>query len=567
MSAHRLTRCSAGWAAIALLVLAPSPASAQDLGVDPGEVRPTLPAPQAPGETDLTLPPLEQGPVDRPGELAVPIERVVVTGSTVFSDAEIARALEPFVGRPMTSADLTAARDALTHLYVDHGYVTSGAVVPDQQITAGTLTLHVIEGAVSEIEIEGNDRIRDAYLAPRLRAATRAPVQLGRVRETLRRLQNNRYIERIDAHLEPGARRGESRLVVTVHEAAQWALALEVANDRSPTVGSTGIAGDGTIANVIGVNDVWRLRVQATRGVLDIDARFEVPITRFDTIFRFELRDTHIEVVEDPFDVLDIEAEGRRYGLSIFHPLLRRGDHSLWLQLTGEYEQQSSTVLGLPFCFELFLEDCDEPTIAALRGGLQYTWTTQRNVVSARALFSGGLPILGATTGVPKDRPDGQFFVWLGQTQWAHVLPDAALRSTLLLRGDLQLANDALLGLEKIAIGGRRTVRGHRENQLVRDNGAVLSGEVRVPVWRTSLDRPVLELVPFIDWGYAWNNGIDPPQNQLWSIGAGFRFMPWKGTLGEFYWGSHIDTKRDRKTDLQDYGISFRVRIDAPEVF
>ena len=43
--------------------------------------------------------------------------------------------------------------------------------------------------------------------------------------------------------------------------------------------------------------------------------------------------------------------------------------------------------------------------------------------------------------------------------------------------------------------------------------------------------------------------------------------MPIPGTLGEFYWGSHIDTRKPEQTDPQDYGIHFRVRVEAPDVF
>jgi hemolysin activation/secretion protein len=37
------------------------------------------------------------------------------------------------------------------------------------------------------------------------------------------------------------------------------------------------------------------------------------------------------------------------------------------------------------------------------------------------------------------------------------------------LRNDLQLAKDPLLPLEQFTVGGASTVRGYRENQLVKD--------------------------------------------------------------------------------------------------
>jgi hemolysin activation/secretion protein len=52
----------------------------------------------------------------------------------------------------------------------------------------------------------------------------------------------------------------------------------------------------------------------------------------------------------------------------------------------------------------------------------------------------------------------------------------------ILFRTDLQLANNPLLPLEQLAVGGRYTVRGYQENQLVRDNGVIAQLEARVPV-------------------------------------------------------------------------------------
>ena len=76
-----------------------------------------------------------------------------------------------------------------------------------------------------------------------------------------------------------------------------------------------------------------------------------------------------------------------------------------------------------------------------------------------------------------------------------------------------QISADPLLSIERFAIGGRDTVRGYRENQLVRDSGVVASAELRIPLWRDSLRRPLLELVPFMDYGTGWNDGPEPPDD------------------------------------------------------
>ena len=70
---------------------------------------------------------------------------------------------------------------------------------------------------------------------------------------------------------------------------------------------------------------------------------------------------------------------------------------------------------------------------------------------------------------------DGRFIAWLGQLQYVYRLPSSLLDSQVVGPLDGQLASDPLLSIEKFAIGGARTVRVYRENQLVRDNGVVAS--------------------------------------------------------------------------------------------
>ena len=98
----------------------------------------------------------------------------------------------------------------------------------------------------------------------------------------------------------------------------------------------------------------------------------------------------------------------------------------------------------------------------------------------------------------------------------------------ILFRTDLQVTGDALFPIEQIAVGGVETVRGYRENQLVRDSGVITSLEVRVPLFRNLIWRDTLSLAPFVDVGHVWNSDDRPgfataPTETLASVGAGLR--------------------------------------------
>src|SRR5262249_3378245 len=87
-----------------------------------------LPQPPRPG---TLLPPVAPAPKAEPiPGLRVFVREIRVSGSTVFSPEELAKVTGPYTNRELTSEDLEALRVALTLLYVNNGYVNSGAILP-----------------------------------------------------------------------------------------------------------------------------------------------------------------------------------------------------------------------------------------------------------------------------------------------------------------------------------------------------------------------------------------------------------------------------------------------------
>jgi hemolysin activation/secretion protein len=198
-----------------------------------------------------------------------------------------------------------------------------------------------------------------------------------------------------------------------------------------------------------------------------------------------------------------------------------------------------------------------------LRFYQQWTSRSRSDVFVARSTLSWGIDVLGATTHSDHDIPDGRFVAWLGQFQWAHILPDFLLRSLVLFRTDVQIANDPLLSLEQFAVGGMDTVRGYRENQLVRDNGVVSSLEVRIPILPDRLGPHAIEFVPFVDYGHSWNVDATPSPKNLASIGMGLRYAFKDWFRVEAYWGGRLTSAPKPGNDVQNDGfhISSTVRL------
>jgi hemolysin activation/secretion protein len=186
----------------------------------PGDERqrfPEIPLEHAP-TPGLTLPPLPPAPSDQrlSTQLRVLVKRIKLTGNTVFSDTELVPVVAPYEGRALTSDDLQSLRQALTRHYIDHGYINSGAVIPDQEVKDGVIEIQLVEGRLTDFKVSGNDWLRDSYIKKRVMLGSEDTLNLKVLQERLQLLQQDRLIDRINAELRSGLQPGESLLWVQV---------------------------------------------------------------------------------------------------------------------------------------------------------------------------------------------------------------------------------------------------------------------------------------------------------------------------------------------------------------
>src|SRR5262245_37797563 len=277
-----------------------------------------LPEPEPPLPSILPPAPVpeQRGPFPK---LTVLTKEIRVVGSTVFTTEELAQVTDPYLNQEITSEDIESLRVALTLLYVRHGYSTSGALVPDQAIVDGVLTIQIVEGKLSQINVDGNYWFRTIYFTSRLRLDAGPPVNVNALQQRLQRFQTDRRIERINAELKPGERRGESLLNVRVAERRPIKAWLEYNNFTSPGVGSNQVFGTVADENLLGFGDMLRVRYGQSFGT-DVNAHgsginpnlnvnYVIPITPYDTTFGFDYRKLDFSTIQSSFKQMDINGK------------------------------------------------------------------------------------------------------------------------------------------------------------------------------------------------------------------------------------------------------------------
>ena len=566
------------WAAVGLwLCCIAAPATAQHILPDqrPGDERQPLPpfeerpAPDAePILPPYPIPPPEEGGVEQLStRLGVEVRKIEIEGNSVIPSAVLQEIARPYEGRRLSFADLQGLRDRLTLAYVERGYATSGATLPDQKLGDGVLEVQIVEGKLGDIRVEVAGRFRPSYFRTRLAHSQRGVLNIRTLQEQLQVFQQDPRIEALQARLEPTSRRGISRLELVVKEAPFYSAGADFDNYRSPSIGSLGGTARAGLQNLIGVGDAVHARFTGSEGLRQVEARFEVPFTVWDTRFQARYQYSEGQVVDENFASLGIQSESQSVSFELRQPLYRSRQSQVAALVSADWRRAQSFLfhgaIGLPTLYD---ED-GKSQASVLRFGLDASYRTRTQSLAFRSLLSLGVGVLGATANAG-DVPDGRFVAWLGQLQWASRLPwwDAQL----LTRFETQLAADPLLPLEQFAVGGRYTVRGYRENTLVRDNGLAASIELRVPLYRRVDPGVLVELAPFADVGRSWNESRDLALGQaapqtIGSVGVGARVTLERWGFGELYWGHRLEALSQLgESDLQDDGIHFRLGLSWP---
>lgn len=493
------------------------------------------------------------------------LRAIHIIGNTVLRQQDLEEIARPYLGRDLGFADLQELRDALTLAYVDRGYATSGAVIPDQSLAAGVLEVWMVEPALSSIQVQTEGRLRPNYLRQRIALGVGTPLNVYKLEEALQILQRDKRIASLHATLEPSQEDAGAVLRVRVIEARAWEVRMLGNNFSAPSLGEQRGELHVVHRNVTGFGDTFRMTYRGSEGLHDISASYALPISSRDTTLELDMRRTWSEVVTEPFDSLDIKSETETYGITLRHPLYRSTRARFSAFLTGEYRRSKTWLLGRPFSFVFGpINGIGKETV--LRLGLDWSAGSRTQAVALRSMFSVGIDAFGATHH-KGDIPDGQFFTWLGQAEYSRLFP-ALANIQLITRANVQLADRPLLGLEQFAVGGHASVRGYTESQLVRDNGLIGSIELRLPVpmpsWRERSVR--FELAPFFDAGYSWNTDRSSRgPTTLLSVGLGGRLSFGDRMRFRAYWGHRLkNVLKPNDAFLQDDGVHVALEVKLP---
>lgn len=529
----------------------------------PTEQPEPIPLPKPDLETPLTVPlPTIPSTEDLPGiPRSIIVSKFEFEGNTAFSDENLAEVTAPFTDNPIVFSQLLEAEAAISNLYTSSGYINSGAVIAMGQVLnpeGAVVRINIIEGGVEEVNVNVEGRLNADYVKSRLLNATTKPLNQRNLLEALQLLQLNPLIETISANLSAGTSPQSSILTVKVKEADSFHVGLFTNNSRVPSVSSWERGLNLNQANLLGFGDALNIEYSNTTGSNAINTSYTIPFNPKDGTILLAGRWSDTEIVEEPFDAIEITGESLTLDLSLRQPIIQSPNQELALGMIASRQASQTNIFGEGFPLSPGANDDGETKIWTLGFFQEWTKRSPQDVLAFRSQFTVGLDIFDAT--INSEPPHGSFFYWQGQGQYVRSL---GIDTLLVLRSALQLSAEPLVPLEQFTLGGLHTIRGYRQDLFLRDNGLSASAELRIPVLRVNSVDGLLQISPFIDFGVAWNDLDNPTQvsssNTLVGAGMGLQWQMGDDFTARFDWGIPLIDVDMGDNTLQEQGIYFTV--------
>jgi hemolysin activation/secretion protein len=446
---------------------------------------------------------------------------VAIQGAQALPHDRIAAAYQPYLGKMVSQADLVAIADAISELYRAAGFHLSRAIIPPQDIQGGRIVIRVIEGAITDIALKGDDAERFGvrpYLNPVL---AERPSCLSTLERQLLLINGLPGVRITDSALEEiGDLSGHFRLVLTLKT---WHVYAWVGLDN---LGASGIGpwqGYATTAfnSAFLTGDTLAVNLSTTPN----DPR-ELGFGRLS------------------YDV-PVGTDGWRVGASALYSEVRPGDDRRLYNdntITEAFEVRTSITplqsqaSTLTFTAAVDVSNVSENTdfgqlyddhIRTLSLTTDYRLQDSLGGVNYFTLsYRQGLDIFGASHSDDLISHAGAVPDFSVFDAWFTRYQTLSAAWSLKLAAATQMANAPLFTSQQFYVGGAAFGRGYGAAELSGDNGLAGSVELRYDHRLNYKYWSGFQLYGFFDAGAVWNYGFTPADGlMLTSVGGGVRLF------------------------------------------
>lgn len=425
-------------------------------------------------------------------------------GLDLLQTPEFAQQMTRYLDRVLSIGDMRRLMQGIVDYYSDHDRPVVRVSLPEQEVANGVLQILVLEATVGEIKLEGNERFADRIFFGAFGTEPGQHIRKSAVDADIDWINRNPF-RTAAAVFSPGKGVGTTDITINVHEQPTMRPYVGYEDSGNELTGDHRLLAGFNWGNAFGLDHQFSYQFSVNPEDYDLfsahSATYVAPLPWRHILTVFG---SYSETGADLDDPLDLH--GKSWQTSLRYDIPLPTCHDLRHDVTFGFDFKRSNN-NLEFGgAEVFDRETDvNQWSVSYSASLPDKWG--ETGVGASVFFSPD----GMTSHADQEDYDGArdgadpTYVYgrfnLGRTTrlpWDF---------TWILRGDVQVSDDNLLGSEQFGVGGAHSVRGYEEREANGDGGWALTNELRAPAifpWSERRDRSI-QFLTFWDYGEVEN--------------------------------------------------------------
>lgn len=192
------------------------------------------------------------------------IERYIVEGASLLTQAEIDAAVAPYLGKDKDFSDIQRALEAIEDAYAKRGFTAVRVVLPEQELEKGTVRFRIVESKFGKVTVVDNRFVSEANVLNAIPSVRSGEVPRSKQVARELKLANENPARQMNVVLQAGEtdEMVDARVVVTDGKPVTWGVSAD--NSGTPETGNARVGVSYRHANVFDRDHVAGLQFQTS---------------------------------------------------------------------------------------------------------------------------------------------------------------------------------------------------------------------------------------------------------------------------------------------------------------
>ena len=199
-----------------------------------------------------------------PPKFILPI--IVFTGNRTFSSDKLHALVAHAEGTAVSLEELNQLVARVTQLYQDNGYSIARAMLPAQGLSAGQVTINVVEPVYGEVAFSNDSKVDSGLLKAMTKQLRAGDVIADDAMYNSLLLLSDVPGLVVNSSLSPGAKAGQSDLTVVIEDAKPYKASVSLDQHGDKYMGKERLTASVDINNLAGHGDVLSISAMTTSG-------------------------------------------------------------------------------------------------------------------------------------------------------------------------------------------------------------------------------------------------------------------------------------------------------------